>query len=358
MDSMKRSVLFLCLLSLLFGLSACNLPQKAEEIPQSPTDAVLEAPDEAPADGEHDAAEPEPTETPLPAMEKVVFVLPDAVSAAGAFLTQARSVLEGEGYDCSSVASAAEIPAEADYAVLADTPADLQSLRDSLTDTRLIVVAASASEIDGVWTLLFDEAYLPFIAGAALELNAYDRRGAALLPSDSAVWGSHADEAFMNGAQFICGDCRGQLSPYVNFPLVFSLPADSSPDTWAAQIDEAQKSFIYTAFLAEESVSESLTQKLITANVLMLGNGAMPAGAENNWLGTLNLDFAGTLRQIIANCEAGVNSGAIGAELSINPGSLSEDFSVGKSDYLQQIYAMLLSGELSPYDAVTEYSGE
>lgn len=358
MDSMKRSVLFLCLLTLLLGLSACNLPQKADDRAESPVIAVIENPVENPQQDAAAEAEPEPTETPLPAMPKVVFVMSDAAPAAGAFLTQALSVLAQEGYDCAAAASSAELPADADYAVFADMPADTEALRDSLPHTRLIVTAAAASEIDGVWTILFDEAYLPFIAGAALELNAYDRRGAALLPNDSAVWGAHAEEAFMNGAQFTCGACRGQLSPYVNFPLVFSLPADSSPDTWAAQIDEAQKSFIYTAFLSEEAVSESLTQKLIAANVLMLGNGEMPAGAENNWLGTLNLDFAETLHQIIANCEDGVNSGAIGASLSITPGSLSEDFSVGKSGYLREIYAMLLSGELSPYDAVTEYSGE
>ncbi len=358
MNSMKRSVLFLCLITLLLGLSACNLPQKAEDIPESPVVAVIENPAEAPLDAEPQEAAPEPTETPLPAMAKVVLVTSDAAPAADAFLKQALSLLEGEGYACAAAASSAEIPADADYAVFADVPADLQSVRDRLPDTRLIVTAAEASEIDGVWTILFDEAYLPFIAGAALEINAYDRRGAALLPSDSAVWGSHAEEAFINGAQYTCGDCRGQLSPYVNFPLVFSLPADSSPDTWAAQIDEAQKSFIYTAFLAEESVSESLTQKLVASNVLMLGNGAMPAGTENNWLGTLTLDFAGTLRQIIANCEDGVNSGAVGAELSITPGALSEDFSVGKSDYLQDIYSQLLSGRLSPYDPTAEYSGE
>ncbi len=348
---MKRSLLFLCLIISLV-LSACNLPQKVENVPDSPT---VEIPAEVPVETE---AVPEPTATPVPAAEKIVIVNSDAAPSANAYLAQAIASLQAEGYDCTAVSSSAELPADADFAVFANVPGDLVSLVEQFPDTQIIVTSSEIAEADSVWTILFDEAYLPFIAGAALELNAYDHRGVGLLPNDSSAWGTRAEEAFVNGGQYVCGDCRGLLSPYVNFPLVYAQPSASSPDTWAAQIDEAQKSFVYTAFLAEESVSETLLQKLVASNVLMIGNGAMPAGMENNWLASVNLDFAAAILEIVSQSEAGTKSGSLGAELAITPGSLSEDFSVGKSDYLADIYAQLLSGELSAYDPVTEYSAE
>ncbi len=302
---MKRSLLFLCLIISLV-LSACNLPQKVENVPDSPT---VEIPAEVPVETE---AVPEPTETPVPAAEKIVIVNSDSAPSANAYLAQAIASLQAEGYDCTAVSSSAELPADADFAVFANVPGDLVSLVEQFPDTQIIVTSSEIAEADSVWTILFDEAYLPFIAGAALELNAYDHRGVGLLPNDSSAWGTRAEEAFVNGGQYVCGDCRGLLSPYVNFPLVYAQPSASSPDTWAAQIDEAQKSFVYTAAILE----------------------------------------------IVSQSEAGTKSGSLGAELAITPGSLTEDFSVGKSDYLADIYAQLLSGELSAYDPVTEYSAE
>ena len=346
---MKRSIIFLFVL--LIVLSACNLPQKVENVP-TPT---VEIPADVPVEAEAEAA-PEPTATPVPAAEKIVIVNSDSALSANAYLSQAIASLQAEGYDCTAVSSSAELPADADFAVFANVPGDLVSLVEQYPDTQIIVTSSEAAEADSVWTILFDEAYLPFVAGAALELNAYDHRGVGLLPNDSSAWGSRAEEAFTNGGQYVCGDCRGQLSPYVNFPLVYAQPSASSPDTWSAQIDEAQKSFIYTAFLAEESVSDALLQKLVGSNVLMIGNGEMPAGMENNWLASINLDFGATILEIVSQSEAGTKSGSVGAELAITHGSLTEDFSVGKSDYLEDIYNQLVSGELSAYDPTTEYT--
>ena len=346
---MKRSLLFL--FTLLIVLSACNLPQKVENVPAPTVEVAADAAVEAEAE-----AAPEPTATPLPAAEKIVIVNSDSAPSANAFLNQAIASLQAEGCDVSAVSSSAELPADADFAVFANVPGDLVSLVEQYPDTQIIVTASEAAEADSVWTILFDEAYLPFVAGAALELNAYDHRGVGLLPNDSSAWGSRAEEAFTNGGQYVCGDCRGQLSPYVNFPLVYAQPSASSPDTWSAQIDEAQKSFIYTAFLAEESVSDTLLQKLVGSNVLMIGNGEMPAGMENNWLASINLDFGATILDIVSQSEAGTKSGSVGAELVITPGSLTEDFSVGKSDYLEDIYNQLVSGELSAYDPTAEYA--
>ena len=44
--------------------------------------------------------------------------------------------------------------------------------------------------------------------------------------------------------------------------------------------------------------------------------------------------------------------------LSVTPGTLRDRFSEGKTNVLQKAYADLLSGMLSPYTPVNEYSAQ
>ena len=103
-------------------------------------------------------------------------------------------------------------------------------------------------------------------------------------------------------------------------------------------------------------MSEALLQNLASQGVMMMGTSQPPAGFESNWLATINLDWAETLRQIMAQIDSGMQAGTAGVFLSINPGFLTESFSEGKANKLRETYEYLLSGNLSPYTPVTEYS--
>ena len=342
---MRFRIFLVCLSAAFLFLTGCNVPQRPAAEPTAEIPEATELP-------------PEPTETPtpLPAQEKIVFITSSDAPGVSENLRTAMDAVCGAGFDCQEAASEDGLSADTDYAVFAKEPTALSSLTERFPQTRFILVTAPDTELQNAWTIRYDEAFFPFLAGLATVSSASDWRSAGLIPSDSAVWGSHAEEAFLNGAHYLCGNCRGVLSPYVEFPIVISQPKDSSPDSWSSRFDEAQNSFIYTAFLSDEAISEALLQKMVTLNVRMLGVSAPPAGLENNWLATVRFDWAETLRQIIARSEAGETQGSMGVVLSITPGALTESFSEGKANVLRNSYADLLSGKLSAYTASTEYT--
>ncbi len=337
-------LLLLCCSFCLLLAAGCNMPQKVT-VPPTPTQEEL--PEDTPV--------PTETPTPLPVREKVVFIPAEDVPGVTGSISRALEQI-CPAYDCETVMNEDSIPEDADFVIFAKAPTAVSSLTQRFASTRFIVVDDLNAVYDGVWTIQYDEAFLPFLAGAAAASNAYDWRSAGLIPNDSSMWGSHAEEAFVNGAHYICGNCRPSLSPYVDFPLVISLPGDSSPDAWNSQFDEAQRSFIYTAFLSDEAVSEALLQKLVTLNVRMLGVSAPPSGLEGNWLATVNFDWADTILQVISRSLSGETQGSQPLVLSVTPGALSEEFSEGKTMVLRRAYDLLLSGFLSPYSAEKEYT--
>lgn len=342
---MRSRIVLVCLSVIILILSGCNMPKKPAAEPTAEIPEATEIP-----------AEPTETPTPLPPQEKIVFITSVDAPGISENLTRTMDDVCGAGYECREAGSEDAIDADTTFAVFAKEPTALSSLKERFPQTHFIVVTSPQTSIQNTWAIRYDEAFLPFLAGLATAANASDWRSVGLIPNDSALWGSHAEEAFLNGAHYLCGNCRGVLAPYVEFPLVISLPKDSSPESWSARFDEAQNSFIYTAFLCDEAMSEALLQKMVALNIQMLGVSAPPSGLENNWLATIRLDWAETLRQIITRSEAGETEGAMGLVLSITSGALREDFSDGKANVLRHAYADLLSGMLSPYTPTTQYT--
>lgn len=341
---MKKLQLIFAGFLLVLMAAGCNMPQRVTVVPTNTPETVVE-----------DTPEPTETPTPLPQREKIAFIPSDEVPGVTESITKALDTICA-GYDCMTITGEDAIENDTNFVIFAKEPTALSSLTDRFPQTRFIVIAPPGNTYDNVWTVQYDEAYLPFLAGLALTENAYDWRSVGLIPNDSPVWGAHAEEAFLNGAHYMCGNCRSSLAPYVNFPLIVSLPGSSSPDSWSAQFDEAQKSFIYTAFLSDEAISEALLQKLVSLNIQMLGVSAPPAGLEENWLASINFDWAGTLMQVISRSLAGETQGTQPLVLSITPGELTEEFSEGKAEVLRRAYADMLSGLLSPYTASKEYT--
>ena len=343
---MKRSlsVIFVLLMGLIL-FSGCNLPEKPD-IPPTPTEAEITE------------ALPEPTETPTPEpqRDKIAFIPSSENPGVSENLTKALDRLCTEAFECSTVSSEDEIDEDTKFIIYAQEPTALSSLTQRFPQSRFIVVSDPGTKLENAWTIQYDEAFLPFLAGMAVTSSATDWRSAGLIPNDSPVWGDHAEEAFLNGAHYFCGSCRSSLAPYVNFPVVVSLPGSTDENTWSAQLDEAQRSIIYTVFLSDEAMSQNMLQKLVTMNIQIFGVSAPPAGLANNWLATINFDWTATLQQIIYRADSGEGAGTMPLILAITPGSLTEDFSEGKAALLQNAYQDLLSGILSPYSPVTEYT--
>ena len=342
---MHSRLVLLCLGIMALFLTGCNMPQRpviqpTETLPEQIVET--EIPTEEP--------------TPLPPQEKIAFIPSDEVPGITENLTRALASICGDTYECRTITSEEEIGEDTDFVIFSKEPTALSALTQRYPQTQFILVSAPRTDHENTWTIQYDEGFLPFLAGLATASNATDWRSAGLIPTDSLIWGSHAEEAFLNGAHYLCGNCRSVMAPYVEFPLAISLPGDSSPESWSARFDEAQNSIIYTVFLADEAISEPLLQKFISLNIHLLGVSVPSAGLENNWLAAISLDWAGTLRQIIARSDSGEQKGTMGVVLSISPGLLRESFSDGKANVLRRAYADLLSGKLSPYTPTTSYT--
>ncbi len=341
----QLTAILLSAVILLFILSGCNMPQRADT---PPTETLPEIREET----------PEPTEepTPVPPREKIVFIPSDEASAVTAQLSAALESVCGDQYECVTAVSEDEITDDTNFAVFAKEPTAVSALTQRFPNTRLILAAAPGSSYVNAWTIQYDESFLPFLAGMAIESVSTDWRSVGLIPNDSQVWGSHAEEAFLNGGHYLCGNCMSVMAPYVGFPLTVSLPGNSAPESWTAQLDDANRSIIYSVFLSDEAVSETVIQKLVSLNVQVLTVSGLPAGLESHWVGSVSLDWAETLRQIMARSDAGEYQGSMGVVLSVTPGYLRESFSEGKAAMLRQAYADLLSGKLSAYTPDKEYT--
>ena len=341
----KASSVFLCLSVILMILAGCNLPQKS-----------VVTPTETPQEISEDTPEPTDTPTPLPRREKIAFIPSEDVPGITANLTRALDSLCTDTYECQTITNEDAIEPDHDFVIFAKEPTALTSIMERFPQTHFITVSNPQTSYPGTWVLQYDEAFLPFLVGLATTSNAYDWRSAGLLPSDSLTWGPNAAEYYANGAHYFCGNCRPAMAPYVDFPIVISLPGDSAPESWSAQFDEAQRSFIYTAFISDEAISQELLQKLVGLNVQMIGVSAPPAGLEGNWLATINFDWEASLRQVISRTLSGETEGSLPLILSVMPGALTDEFFAGKTTLLQRAYDDLLSGKLSAYTPTKEYS--
>ena len=341
---MKEFRLIFVGIFLIMLAAGCNMPQRVTVVPTDTPEPIIE-----------DTPEPTETPTPLPQREKIAFIPSDEVPGITQSITNALDSI-CSGYDCLTITNEDAIENDTDFVIFAKEPTSFDSIIQRFPQTKFIVVSAPGTSYNNAWVIQYDEAFLPFLAGLALTENAYDWRSVGLIPNDSAVWGSHAEEAFLNGAHYMCGNCRSSLAPYVSFPLVISLPGSSAPDMWNSQFDEAQKSTIYTAFLSDEALSEALLQKMISLNIQILGVSAPPAGLEANWLAAINFDWGDTLLQVISRSLNGETQGIQPPVLSITPGALTESFSEGKANTLRNAYSDLLSGRLSAYTPTNEYT--
>ena len=220
---MKRLHLIFVGLILVLIAAGCNMPQRTAVTPTNTSEPVVE-----------DTPEPTETPTPLPQREKIAFIPSDEVLGVTESITKALDTICA-GYDCMTITGEDAIEDNTDFVIFAKEPTALSSLTDRFPQTRFIVIAPPGNTYDNAWTVQYDEAYLPFLAGLALAENAYDWRSVGLIPNDSPVWGSHAEDAFLNGAHYMCGNCRSSrdMSSRIFHPR--SAQTSFAPISWCGR---------------------------------------------------------------------------------------------------------------------------
>lgn len=335
-----RCILFLLLLCAV--LAACNLPKPAEVLPTNTSEPEPEVTDEP-------TAEP----TPEPASEKILILRSDEKPM------MTGALAEGARAYCGSSCEVAEIGSLTDEesfdavkaVILPGLPQDLSAIRTRFPQAKVAFIGGKEDALQDAWLIRYSSDNLPFLMGMATEMAAYDWRGIGLLPSDSELYGPNAEEAFVNGGHYFCGNCRATLAPYNTYPMTVMLPSDSGD--WAAKLSEAKSSVIYTVFLSAEAESGLIYTMVPEMNAKVLGTGSVPEALTANWQASLHYDWAATIRSVMEADEMqGITSAVLAVETGTDPGS----FGSGKTEMLQQTYASLLSGALSPLSPDAVYN--
>jgi hypothetical protein len=342
----KSIVFILAILVLVFSLSACGV---------QPTAALTLTP--APAPPVSTATPSLPTATPTPASSatlavlRVLLIAPKEMDARQ--VTPIKKTLEelaaGSGFTFETRASIqpAELDPSFKIVVFLNTPANLTELASAGSKTQFVV--AGVNELRSFPNLNLIRLHperAAFLAGYLATIIAPDWRSAGLLASDQAA-ATILQESFLNVGRYYCGRCSPYYAPVVTFPLVTTLPANSTLAARKTAVDEMQKKIVRAMYVDPVLASNDLLAYLVKLNYILIG-GATPADDfKARWAVTVSEDTLTPLRKLWPDLAAGKGGKVVDASLELT--DIQPDFlSAGRQRLVQQVVEGLNSGEISP----------
>ncbi|HEX9011981.1 MAG TPA: hypothetical protein VF813_00645 [Anaerolineaceae bacterium] len=202
--------------------------------------------------------------------------------------------------------------------VMAAPPANLDQLLSAAPQTQFLVFSAAdiPTKAKNLTLVVSHREQEAFLAGYVAELVTGDWRAAGLLASDTPLGGALQD-AFLDGGRYYCGRCVPLNPPVAFFPLAASLPANSSPDQWKAAVDEMQKKILDVVYVSPEASSPDLLNYLAGQKVRILGGQPPSPEAQGNWIATLRIDTAASLRSLWPDLLAGKGGQAFSARIAV-----------------------------------------
>lgn len=306
-------------------LAACSLGGA------QPT-ATLELPTPVPA-----------SPTPLPGL--VVLLAPDGSDAAQVAIAAevAASFAAGNGLaiEQRTALSPGEVPPNLSVLiVLAPEPGGIAEIAAAAPAARIITVGFAPAAVPNITSLTAGSAgasQVAFLAGYVAALTADDWRAGMLYTSVSADL--VAD--FTAGAEYFCGSCTPLAPPYSEYPMALQA---NSPADWQAAADGLLAEFIRVVYLTPELENSGAAQYLAAYGVLLVGSGAPPADAAQNWVASVGADSAGALRQQLGQALAGQPL-AMSSSLAVSHPSPSY-LSPARLSHLQTVINDVLAGVL------------
>ncbi len=301
-----------------------------------------------------------PTETPLPAPEKIVLAaMPDANPGVIELLRTSLHELPSAVFTIEEVPELTpdQIEADVNLVVFPAVPANLAAFSQAHADKDFAVISLEQQQFPNVWTIPYDAAFEPFLAGFFVGVTSNDWRGAGLLPDDGLMAGMQLAEFFSNGMKFFCGRCQSYGPPYVEFPVNVSLPGTSAPDAWLSGIDQIQSSFPNTYYISDSALSLPVLEKMNDLSAAVVTASQPPESWNGNWLGAIKIDLGSALSDVISRM-AEEDGAVVIPKLDIQTGIQQSLFNAGKKAYIESLYKDLLIGLVSAYTPVPPASFE
>ena len=244
-----------------FVLAACAKPTATSNMPTiTPTDAVTEA----------------PTATAVPA--SLFVVDPKGYSTQGVEQTlqdiaSVNGLIYLSGSDLTSDLSGVKI------AVIFGDAAVYKEQAAAHPEIQFIFVGATAETAAGNISLVNNRPQdLAFMAGYLATLAAEDWRSGGLLASNAISIDALGD-AFINGGQYVCGNCTPNYPPFMNYPVYQDVSGkttavDLEGDTTAINLKKVD-----TVFVTISADIPEVLEALDSASVKIIGDNSMSANA-------------------------------------------------------------------------------
>jgi len=181
-----------------------------------------------------------------------------------------------------------------------------------------------------------------FMAGYIAALVTPDWRVGVISAGDTGP-GRAARQGFLNGAIFFCGLCRPAYPPFVQYPDYYEVPSAASQVDKQAAADYLIGQGVKTVYVYPPLADEALFSYLAQAGVNLIGSGAPPASVQNNWITSIEVNWASAMQDAWTNWIIGEASGEGSSALTLsyqNPNL----FSPGRQNLAEKILADLVAG--------------
>lgn len=292
-----------------------------------------------------------PTETVLP--PKLVLVVPpgsDPAQAAAVGPAAAQAAGEfGLAFEQRENLASGGAPENLRMVVAIPPDPGVAGLASAMPETQFVAVGINGVSPSGNLTVLSGSEgqtdHQGFMAGYMAAMQANEWRVGMVGVSDEA--GRRYQKAFENGAIYYCGFCNPTYPPYNDYPILVEANPGASLVEKQQAADTLLSQSITVVHVDPRAGEPQLWAYLAERGMLLVGDGAPPAGLESVWLASVDMGPTTGLGETLVRVLQNGAQGEIGSGLSftnINPQEVSE----GRVKLVNEIYGMLVNEVIDP----------
>lgn len=247
-----------------------------------------------------DFARVTPTSIPTPAKAFVLLVIPPGSDLA--LVAQVQPALDqltsqaGMEIKIQPALSEADLTSAAKVVVVIAPDPGTAAFLGKAPDTRFVTIGiAGLAPARNLTRLGADgSSVLPvFLAGYIAAILSPDWR-VGILSQPIGAGGQALQDAFINGARYFCGLCRPAFPPFLSYPQSAAITLDKVD--WQPAVDLMVKNAVKTVYVDPAVQSQDLLDYLAEAGVNLIGSQTPPDLVLSNWIATIQLDYAGALK--------------------------------------------------------------
>ena len=154
-----------------------------------------------------------------------------------------------------------------------------------------------------------------FLAGYVAALAAPEWR-AGMLSLPGTPQGQAAQDAFLNGARYLCGLCNPKYPPYSGYPLAVDL-AGQGDTSGGAAVQALVAKAVRTVYVYPPASTPGLLDQLSQAGLQIVGSQAPAESLRPRWTASVRSDYAAALKSAWPDLLAGKDGAATSAPLIV-----------------------------------------